>query len=155
MRKPVAIGVTLGGNSKPVEITAFLRDDASILEYAQACTAVCVPGVDGLNTYNGALYSNGILGALKLRLSPLSEGEYTLESVVLNPCVALVWQPLQHDTLVCRAAFTPLCLAFSLARCAIRAAASLSQADYHSPDALYDAFFHMDFECYSAWLHPQ
>ncbi len=91
----VAIGVTLGGNSKPVEITAFLRDDASILEYAQACTAVCVPGVDGLNTYNGALYSNGILGALKLRLSPLSEGEYTLESVVLNPCVALVWQPLR------------------------------------------------------------
>lgn len=93
----IALRITLSGTSTPVDVVVELMDEASAYEYTEAYSGTILPGAEGLDSLNCALYSSGLMSALKLtfRLDRTLNADVWLESIELDPVIPVQWQPLR------------------------------------------------------------
>lgn len=93
-----SLGVVLEGESLwPVKLNVSLRDDASAYEDAEANQTMLIPQSDDLSMWQSSLYSNGPLHDLYLNfeVTRYVTDEVYVSQVILNPQVAVRWQPLR------------------------------------------------------------
>lgn len=90
----VAIRCRLSGARVPVEMTVRVEDEGNAYFFVQANSGVLLPGSPE-DTFEGALYSNGSLYGLCLEFSVPQDGGVYLESVELNPNIAVRWRPVR------------------------------------------------------------
>lgn len=93
-----SLGVVLEGESLwPVNLQVSLRDDASAYNEVQANQTVLIPQSDDLSMWQGSLYSNGPLQDLYLtfEVNRYITDEVYVSQVILNPQVAVRWQPVR------------------------------------------------------------
>lgn len=93
-----SLGVVLEGESLwPVKLNVSLRDDASAYKDAAANQTVLIPQSDDLSMWQGILYSNGPIHDLYLNFDVrhYATDEVYVSQVILNPQIAVRWQPLR------------------------------------------------------------
>lgn len=88
-----SLRIRLSGTSEPVEVDVELRDEASAYAYQRAYSGAILPGVEGLDTLDCALHTNGLMNALRItfHLDQRAEAEIYLEALELDPDIAVRW----------------------------------------------------------------
>lgn len=89
------VKLSFEGDSVPIQVQVYTRDEASAYYYWLVYTTTFMPQVDDLSDLSIPVYSEGSLLDLKLAIKLPANSTVQLASVELNTQVPVIWQPIR------------------------------------------------------------